>query len=261
VTSSRPPDMMCRILAPGCTLTCPRGVSVASREVAVASNGGVGPRFPSLGAHPKIKDVIYEALREWIVFGEATPGDRLVEADLAARFGVSKTPVREALLTLQAEGLVTLRPHRGAEVSRLSAEEWRDLIFLRDVLEVGALEAIMASMTAEHFEAAEGCLAEMEAAFGAGDYRRYRQAQRRLHATILGAPGYPSLPEAAVQLNDRFDRYGRLLAMNRKRLALIRKGDTTAYARLIRGRHAEATAVIAADHALGESDPSATPPA
>src|SRR5215212_2442021 len=121
-----------------------------------------GPRFPSLGAHPKIKDVIYEALREWIVFGEATPGDRLVEADLAARFGVSKTPVREALLTLQAERLVTLRSHRGAEVSRLSAEEWRDLIFLRDVLEVGALDQIVAAMTAQHFETAEGCLAEME---------------------------------------------------------------------------------------------------
>ena len=102
--------------------------------------GAPARRFPSLGAHPKIKDVICQALREWIVFGEATPGDRLVEADLAARFGVSKTPVREALLTLEGEGLVMLRPHRGAEVSRLSVDEWHDLIFMRDALEVGALE-------------------------------------------------------------------------------------------------------------------------
>src|SRR4051812_47408185 len=64
--------------------------------------------LPSLGSHPKIKDVIYQELRERIVFGGFSPGDRLVEADLAAQFGVSKTPVREALLTLEAEGLVVL---------------------------------------------------------------------------------------------------------------------------------------------------------
>src|SRR5215470_8320700 len=103
--------------------------------------------LPSLGGHPKIKDVIYQELRERIVFGGFLPGDRLIEADLAARFGVSKTPVREALLSLEGEGLVVLRPHRGAEVTRLSVAEWSDLIFLRDVLEVGALDAIMASMT------------------------------------------------------------------------------------------------------------------
>jgi DNA-binding GntR family transcriptional regulator len=200
--------------------------------------------------------VICQALREWIVFGEATPGDRLIEADLAARFGVSKTPVREALLTLEGEGLVTLRPHRGAEVSRLSVDEWHDLIFVRDALEVGALDAIVASMTDAHFDTAERHLAEMEAAISEGNYRHYRQAQRRLHATILGAPGYPSLPEMAVQLNDRLDRYGRILTtrdpdhwardleMNRLRLELIRKRDTATYARLITGRHAEATAFL-----------------
>jgi DNA-binding GntR family transcriptional regulator len=225
-------------------------------RLAGPDRGSTGPRFPSLGAHPKIKDVICQALREWIVFGEATPGDRLVEADLAARFGVSKTPVREALLTLEGEGLVTLRPHRGAEVSRLSVDEWHDLIFTRDALEVGALEDVVASMTDAHFDTAERYLAEMEAAVSEGNYRNYRQAQRRLHATILGAPGYPSLPEMAVQLNDRLDRYGRILTtrdpahwardleMNRLRLALIRQRDTVTYARLIRARHSEATAFL-----------------
>jgi DNA-binding GntR family transcriptional regulator len=212
--------------------------------------------LPSLGGHPKIKDMIYQELRERIVFGGFSPGDRLIEADLAAKFGVSKTPVREALLTLEGEGLVVLRPHRGAEVTRLSAAEWSDLIFLRDVLEVGALDAIMASMTEEHFAVAEAALAEMEVACDARDYRRYRRAQRQLHHTILGSPGHPSLPEAAVQLNDRLDRYGRLLVtrdpvrwagdldMNRRRLDLIRRRDAQTYAGLIQGRHADATPII-----------------
>jgi DNA-binding GntR family transcriptional regulator len=213
--------------------------------------------LPSLGGHPKIKDVIYQELRERIVFGGFSPGDRLVEADLAAQFGVSKTPVREALLTLEGEGLVVLRPHRGAEVSRLTVDEWNDLIFLRDVLEIGALDAVIACMTEAHFARAEVALGEMADACAEHDYRRYRRAQRQLHAIILGAPGYPSLPEAAVQLNDRLDRYGRLLMtrdlvrwatdleMNQRRIELIRQGDAKTYARMIRGRHAGATRILA----------------
>ena len=237
----------------------PTGTPSASERSSVGGVPGEARvlSLPSLGGHPKIKDVIYEELRERIVFGGFAPGDRLVEADLAARFGVSKTPVREALLTLEAEGMVVLRPHRGAEVSPLTVAEWNDLIFLRDVLEIGALPDIFASMTDAHFEQAEAALAEMAAAFGDGDYRRYRRAQRLLHGILLGAPGRPSLPEAALRVNDRLDRYGRTLVtsdpvrwagdleMNRRRLELIREGDTQEYAEMIRGRHGEAVTIIA----------------
>ena len=90
--------------------------------------------LPSLGSHPKIKDVIYQSCASGSRSATSSR-DRLVEADLAMRFGVSKTPSARRL-TLEADGLVVLRPHRGAEVSRLTAEEWSDLIFLRDALEV-----------------------------------------------------------------------------------------------------------------------------
>lgn len=227
-----------------------------------AVKGGAGDQralsLPSLGGHPKIKDVIFRELRERIVFGEFAPGDRLIEADLARVFGVSKTPVREALLTLEAEGLVVLRPHRGAEVSPLTSEEWADLIFLRDVLEIGALAEIFEGMTEQHFARAEAALAEMALAYDQADYRQYRRAQRDLHAVILSAPGRPSLPAAAVSLNDLLDRYGRLLvtrdpqrwagdlAMNRKRLDLIRQRDADTYAAMIRSRHDEGVVVLAA---------------
>jgi DNA-binding GntR family transcriptional regulator len=234
------------------------------RDLTGRESGGPDPAdqarvlsLPSLGDHPKIKDVIYQELREQIAFGDFSPGDRLTEADLATRFGVSKTPVREALLTLEAEGLVVLRPHRGAEVSRLTAEEWSELIFLRDALEVGALDEIIAAMTEAHFAAAEAALIEMADAWAEHDYRRYRRVQRQLHAIILGAPGYTALKETAMQLNDRLDRYGRLLVtrdqarwaddleMNRRRIELIRQRDARTYARMIKGRHADGTRIIA----------------
>ena len=89
------------------------------------------------------------------------------------------------------------------------------------------------------------------------NYRQYRRAQRQLHHTILSAPGYPSLAEAGVRLNDRLDRYGRLLVtrdlarwgadleMNQRRIELIRQRDAKTYARMIRGRHASGSVLIA----------------
>jgi DNA-binding GntR family transcriptional regulator len=136
-------------------------------------------------------------------------------------------------------------------------EEWRELIFLRDSIEIGALDEIIAAMTEAHFAAAEACLVEMADAWAEHDYRRYRRVQRQLHATILGAPGYTMLKETAMQLNDRLDRYGRLLVtrdqarwgddleMNRRRVELIRQGDAKTYARMIKGRHASGTRIIA----------------
>ena len=139
----------------------------------------------------------------------------------------------------------------------MTVEEWTDLIFLRDTVEIGALDEIVTSMTDAHFAQAEAALLEMADAWAEHDYRRYRRAQRQLHGVIVGAPGYRSLLETTLQLNDRLDRYGRLvvtqdlarwaedLEMNRRRVELIRQGDTRTYARMIRARHAESTPAIA----------------
>ena len=217
-----------------------------------ARNGAVVDELPIVGGGPTMKDQVYAALRERIVFGTLLPGDRLVEADLAARFRVSKTPVREALLTLEAEGLVTLRPHRGAEVTRLSPQEYRDLQFVRDALEFGAMPEIVASIAEVDLRRAEAHLAEMEAAYAAQDYRRYRWAQRLMHHGLLSVPGHPTLPELAMTLHDRLDRYGRLLVtarrerwasdlqFNRRRLELIRARDVDGVVRMVREQHARA---------------------
>ena len=179
------------------TGTCspPRGTHATRRHraswrgPAIRQSRFASSRCPASARTPRSRTSIYQELRERIAFGDFEPGDRLVEADLATRFGVSKTPVREALLTLEADGLVVLRPHRGAEVSRLTAEEWSELIFLRDALEIGALDEIMAAMTEEDFAQAEAALISMADAWAEHDYRRYRRVQRQLHAIILGAPG------------------------------------------------------------------------
>ena len=89
----------------------------------------------------------YERLLQAIEEGELAPGSRLREADLAERFQISRTPVREALGRLEAQGLVAHEPHRGASVARLDYGQVSELYDLREVLEGTAarLAAIHAS--------------------------------------------------------------------------------------------------------------------
>jgi DNA-binding GntR family transcriptional regulator len=78
---------------------------------------------------------VYERLRDDIVSGRVRPGDQLVEARLASELGVSKTPVREALIRLQRDGLVLIEPYRGARVLEPSAHDIREILELRELLE------------------------------------------------------------------------------------------------------------------------------
>lgn len=92
----------------------------------------------------------YEQLFQAIETGDLKPGDRLLETDLAARFGVSRTPVREAIRRLEAEGIVTHMPRVGAVVRALGQQEIVELYEMRIVLETTA-----ASMAAKHASSAE----------------------------------------------------------------------------------------------------------
>lgn len=86
-------------------------------------------------AHRQLKDVVYVQLRDAILSGSLEPGYALREAELAARFGVSKTPLRDALVRLQSEGLVSIPPFRSAVVTGYSREDLREIYGVRELLE------------------------------------------------------------------------------------------------------------------------------
>src|SRR5262245_56127843 len=88
-------------------------------EPGASSADAVRPRTP-------IHDQLVESLRDLIIEGDLAGGSRLSERLLCARFGVSRTPLREAFKVLAAEGLVELLPNRGARVVRLTAETVKD---------------------------------------------------------------------------------------------------------------------------------------
>ncbi|MGN8545983.1 GntR family transcriptional regulator [Bradyrhizobium sp. 13971] len=106
---------------------------------AVTSHRGAGP-------HGSAPDAVREALRAAISSGELAPGLQLRQDELAARFGTSRIPVREALRQLEAEGFVTFLPNRGAVVSDLSIDEVIELLEIRIALECHALRLAIPAM-------------------------------------------------------------------------------------------------------------------
>jgi DNA-binding GntR family transcriptional regulator len=83
----------------------------------------------------KIASTVYEQIRTAILSGELSNSERLVEEDLAVSLGISRTPVREALRRLAAEGLVDVSPNRGARVAEWDADDLREIFDLRSILE------------------------------------------------------------------------------------------------------------------------------
>ena len=82
-----------------------------------------------------LREVVAEEIRAMIVRGDLAPGERLLEDRLAEQLGVSRNPVREAIRSLEATGLVEVVPRRGAYVSRLDVEDARQLLEVRGILE------------------------------------------------------------------------------------------------------------------------------
>ena len=88
-----------------------------------------------LGVHRQLKDTVYLQLRDDIISGALPTGAVLREAELAARFGVSKTPLRDALVRLQKDGFVDIPPYRSAVVTGYSESDLREIYELRELLE------------------------------------------------------------------------------------------------------------------------------
>jgi DNA-binding GntR family transcriptional regulator len=151
-----------------------------------------------------------EALRERILRGDYHEGEPLRQDALADELGVSRIPVREALRQLEAEGLVTFSPHRGAVVSSLSLEEIRELFELRAEIECDLLARAIPEMTKEQLERATEVLDEFEDALTAGEATRWGPLNWHFHAALY-APANRKFTMGVLQkLHQHSDRYFRM---------------------------------------------------
>jgi len=131
------------------------------------------------------QSVILDELRSCILDGEVPPGTPIPVDEVAGAFGVSRIPVREALMTLIGEGLVDHRPHLGYGVAKMTAQEFSEIYLVREALETAAMRVAIAMAGAEDDERARAAHAALEAAVAAGDGRAYHRESRRFHLALI----------------------------------------------------------------------------
>lgn len=196
------------------------------------------------------KQTVYRTVYRLIQNLDLAPGERLVEQDLSERFGVSKTPIREALLLLEKDRLIEMVPHTGATVSWLSLADYQQQLFILDALELPALQLIGDRATEDDFDGWAHDIAAIEAAFGSSELRTYRELVAGLHRKMFAVAGYPRLTELISSVQQALYRYGvlfidtqereraRELEIVVRRFELLRRGAVAETVELVQGHHA-----------------------
>ncbi len=154
-----------------------------------------------------LHEVIANRIREMIRKGELTVGERIVEKRFCEMFGVSRTPLREALRSLSSEGLVELIPHRGAFVSRPSMAEVRDLFQVMAVLEGTAARLAAERMTPAEFDRLNRYHARLERCFERRDPEAYIRANHAYHTFVQKLSRNRTLDEVLTGLRHRVFLY------------------------------------------------------
>lgn len=158
-------------------------------------------------------------LRRMILSGDLAPGEPLREVALSEQFGTSRTPVREALRTLAAEGLVTLLPNRTVQVSQLDEQAASEVFTVLGALESLAARLACERMTPEQLEILSELQDDLAYYFETKDRPRYLEANRLIHELIVESSGNASLVLAWRLLLPRAERARHVSTLDHDRWA------------------------------------------
>ena len=150
---------------------------------------------------------VYDHLRQEILAGGLSPGTELAEVALSEQLGVSRGPIREAIGRLASEGLVTVRPRRGAVVCLLSKEEFLELYQVREALEMMAVKLAVPRLGRDDLDELERLIGAMAAHAEGGQVAEFFEANSQFHGRIFEASGNLKLRELYRQLLGQLGRY------------------------------------------------------
>jgi DNA-binding GntR family transcriptional regulator len=201
---------------------------------------------------------VYEELREAILVGELAPGSVTTQLALAARYGIGRTPLREALRLLQSERLVVDDPNRRVQITPLTAADAEELFIARILLEPAAVRLTVPALTSRDDAELRGYMAQMDHYEREQDWIGLREPHRAFHAKLFAAAG-PRLVAEISELFDHAERYRlhrrpsrthwKLRQSEHRALAdaaAARDGDRTA--ELLSAHYAHTAGLICRDH-------------
>jgi len=156
----------------------------------------------------KTKNVaVYNKLRQGIIKGKLKPGQKVVMADLAKAFGLSETPVREAIRRLESEGYIDFTPHTGAIVTKIDEGELVEIYLIRIALEELATRLAGPHVGGKDIDFLNRKNGEMEAAIRQGQYENLAAMNKAFHLRIYKAAPFPRLYKMICDLWDTFERW------------------------------------------------------
>ena len=192
-----------------------------------------------------VQESVVNHLRHMILSRELIPGERLVQSELAEQLGVSRTPIREALQILAAEGLVNISSYKGASVAEFSLKELEEIYAVRTALESHAAYLAAQRITEEELSRLDYLLTQIETTFQNNEQLKLIEVHHQFHATICHAAKQKRLSDLVTHYLGLTDIYQRM-ALNWGRgahdpviehaeiLAALRKRDADAVHILIR---------------------------
>ncbi|MCC0048384.1 MAG: GntR family transcriptional regulator [Rhodobiaceae bacterium] len=194
-------------------------------------------------------NMLRDAIAQEIAMGTIQPGQHLDEVALAGRFGVSRTPIREALMQLGTMGLVEMRPHRGAFVKRIGIAELVEMIEVMAELEGMCARLAARRMSAAEIDALEQIHLDCAAAADSGDPDAYYYENERFHRALYAGCHNGFLTEEAGRLHERTKVYRRLQLRVRGRVENS-FSEHEAVVEAIRAGNPECAEKAARDHVL-----------
>jgi DNA-binding GntR family transcriptional regulator len=219
---------------------------------------------------------VHDRLRYEIVTAALPPRQPLSEQELTARFGVSRTPIREALLKLAEEGLVDIYPQHGSFVAPIRLSDVYDAQFVRESLECAAIGLAAEKIDAEQSRSLSAVLDRQSVFHKVGDNDRFFDADEEMHATLMAIAGHPQVWRQVESAKAQMDRV-RHLTVRRplKRNAVLSEhqaiidrvlqrdsaGAVEALRTHLRGVFQSVQILVAENEAYFATESEATPPA
>jgi DNA-binding GntR family transcriptional regulator len=166
-----------------------------------------GADGPSSRRPMTTQQFVLDELRRGILTGDLRPGEPIRQDALAARLGVSRVPLREALKILEGEGQVEYRPRRGYLVAELSMDDLGEVYRLREILEAEAIRVAIDRITDDDLDRLTDAARDVEDAGRKSDVLAMSAANRTFHFTLIEAAGMPRLTRILRLLWDATDAY------------------------------------------------------
>lgn len=156
--------------------------------------------------HLTLREKILETIRDAIIAGALKPGEKVAEPELAERFGISRTPIREAFRQLESEGYLTVIPRKGAVVVSFSEKDVEEFYAIKSILEGYAARRACENLTQRELDKLQTVNAKLLHLADDGDFKTFFKVHNDFHDLFIRAAGNEKLYDLIMNLVGKFQR-------------------------------------------------------